>query len=184
VTVDVQTDSNAYLGLVPTNDPNGVFAEEVSSGELEVAFDDSLPNNTGSDDNGSGLNQDALTVFDNVFEIRNQGTQRVQVTLDGGGGNQSIIVQSPGSIGDGTAPDSGKPTSITSGSDELAVALATTPASDGSGGSGKDGSDSDGNIELDAGSSVKVDFAVSTGTDTSFPTLSALTIDAEDADDN
>jgi len=170
VTVDVKTDSNAYLGLVPTNDPNSVFAREVSSGELEVAFDGS-----GSPGDGNGVNQDALTVFENVFQIENQGTQRVQILLsDGGGTSKSIIVQDPGSIGDGTAPDGGSPTSITSGSDELAVALASdTPDTD-----------NDGNVELDPGSSIKVDFAVSTGTDTSFDPLNALTIDAEDADDN
>ena len=176
VTVDVQTDSAAYLGLVPTDqlsssDPNGQFADEVSSGELEVAFDD-------SDNGGSGVNQDAVTVFDNVFQIENQGTQPVDVELsDGGGGNTAITVQDPGSIGDGTAPDGGSPTDITSGSDELAVALAAAIGN-------KDGGSGDDAVTLNAGSAVKVDFAVSTSDDTSFPTLNALTIDAEDADDN
>lgn len=170
VTVDVQTDSAAYLGLVPTGDPNSQFADQVSSGELEVAFDE-------SGNGGTGVNQDAVTVFDNVFQIENQGTQRVQILLsDGGGSNQSIIVQSPGSIGDGNAPDpgTGGGGNLSVGNDELAVALASdTPDPD-----------NDGNVELDPGSSIKVDFAVSTGTGTSFPTLNALTIDAEDADDN
>jgi hypothetical protein len=173
VTVDVQTDSAAYLGLVPTGDPNGQFADEVSSGELEVAFDD-------SGNGGSGVNQDAVTVFDNVFQIENQGTQPVDVELsDGGGGNTAITVQDPGSIGDGTAPDGGSPTSITSGSDELAVALAAAIGN-------KDGGSGDDAVTLNAGSAVKVDFAVSTNDDTDFlngGSLNALTIDAEDADD-
>jgi hypothetical protein len=181
VTVDVQTDSNAYLGLVPTDDPNGVFAEQVASGELEVAFDDSLPNDTGSDNNGTGLNQDALTVFDNVFEIQNQGTQPVGITLsDGGGNDEKIIVQDAGSIGDSSpAPDAGKggnDSDLQKGNDEIAVALAAA-IGDKNGGSGGSA------VILNAGNFVKVDFAVSTGTDTTFPSLNALTIDAVDADD-
>jgi hypothetical protein len=173
VTVDVQTDENAYLGLESTNDPNGVFADGASSGELEVAFD-------GSGNSGSGVNQDALTVFENVFKIKNQGTQPVQVTLSnsGSGGPEEIKIQDPGTIGDGTggAPDPGglNGEALTKGSDDIAVALAS---------SGLD-QDGDDRVELDAGSSVKVDFAVSTGIDTSFPGVNALTINAEDADDN
>jgi hypothetical protein len=96
------------------------------------------------------------------------------VTLsDGGGSDEEIKVQDPGTIGDGTggAPDPGGPsgTALSRGNDDIAVALASS------------------SVELDPGSSVKVDFAVSTGTGKTFGSngaVNALTIDAEDADDN
>lgn len=73
VAVDVAPDSQAYLSLVPgpnngeyINDDDGVFAIDL----------------TDSNDNiqGDGLSSDGYYLFEEVFQIRNSGSQEVEVT--------------------------------------------------------------------------------------------------------
>lgn len=77
--VDVQVvneGSDAYLKMVPSSDPNGVFAKNTAGGyqgELQLDFDGEIPD----EDAGSGLGTDSVYDFDSVFEVTNQGTQTV-----------------------------------------------------------------------------------------------------------
>jgi hypothetical protein len=143
VNVNVADDTNAYVGLRATSDPNGQFASGSSSDEITIDFDSS--GNT-----GSGVNPNAETVFEEVFQIENQGTQNVEVDLSSSG----ITIQDPGGID----------VDAISG-DGVAAALSTN-----------DG-DTDGTVELDEGEKVDVDFAVDSGT-SDFSGLT-LTVEAD-----
>lgn len=70
MSVNVKGDSKAYLKLASTSE----YASE-NSGQLELEFDGS------NDQNGKGLNKDADSRFDKVFEIKNQGTNDVRVSI-------------------------------------------------------------------------------------------------------
>lgn len=88
VSVNVTGDGSAYLGLSPADSANGVYADGGdSSTELSVNFDDiSTEGEEGSalaNHGGNGVNPDAVTDVDGVFTIKNQGTQSVDVSLDG-----------------------------------------------------------------------------------------------------
>jgi hypothetical protein len=74
VEVAVAGDSAAFLALEP-GEENGEYAEE-TDGTLELNFDDD------ANVAGSGFNQNAETVIDDVFRIKNQGTQEVAVDLN------------------------------------------------------------------------------------------------------
>jgi hypothetical protein len=151
VNVNVADDTNAYVGLRATSDPNGQFASGSGSDEMIVDFDD-------SDNGGSGVNPDAETVFEEVFQIENQGTQNVEVDLSSSG-SPSITIQDPGDLDvDGISGDG------------VAAALSTDEDSDGN-------TDTDGTVELGEGEKVDVDFAVDSGT-SDFSGLT-LTVEAD-----
>ena len=78
VTVETAEDANAFLALEPaergdeTDDASdNAFVEQNDDGLLEITF--------GDDDGaaGGGLNLNARTMFEELFVIRNQGTQTV-----------------------------------------------------------------------------------------------------------
>lgn len=80
VDVKVADDTDALLGLQPTANANGNYVDQTSNDALAI-------NLTGSNENigdgiagGEGVNANALTSINNMFEIRNQGTQTVEVT--------------------------------------------------------------------------------------------------------
>ena len=83
VEIDVADDSDAFLQLQPAEDddgnelPNGQYADP-GGGTLELDF-------TGDNDRiaggGEGFNPRADTGVSRVFEVRNQGTQEVEVAL-------------------------------------------------------------------------------------------------------
>ena len=78
VAVEVADDSDAFLALEPAEDsPNAQYAQE-TNGTLELNF---TGDNDGIDGGGEGFNARADTGISRVFEIRNQGTQEVEVTL-------------------------------------------------------------------------------------------------------
>lgn len=87
VTVSVAGDANAFLRIAPTNDPNGAYALEDDDGSMYLDF-------TGESDDidGSGLNPEAVTGMAKVFEIANQGTQEVSVTLEPGTGTNATAI--------------------------------------------------------------------------------------------
>lgn len=74
VTVETAEDADAFLALEPADrdvadgEPDNAFVEEVD-GTIEITF--------GDDDgaSGGGLNLNARTVFEELVDIRNQGTQ-------------------------------------------------------------------------------------------------------------
>jgi hypothetical protein len=81
VSVQVAADADAFLAMVPSPGPNGEYAA-VEDGQLVVQLD-------GSDDTpaGDGVNDDAVTRIEDIFRIRNQGTQEVFVFVDAFGGD-------------------------------------------------------------------------------------------------
>jgi len=71
IDVEVVDDSDAYLGLEPTS----AYSETVD-GQLRVAFDGTI-----AEQDGDGLSENANYVFTDVFAIRNNGTDKIAVTL-------------------------------------------------------------------------------------------------------
>jgi hypothetical protein len=106
VAVQVATDASAYLSIdkVPGS-PNSQQHVEQNNGELAI-------NVSTSNDGGSGVNLDAVTVFEDLFEVGNQGTQDVEVGVtplsfvEANGGNTTLIVL--------IVPESGFPTNTIS----------------------------------------------------------------------
>ncbi|PHQ38170.1 hypothetical protein DJ69_13070 [Halorubrum persicum] len=80
IEVNVAGDASAYLGIVPASGPNGAYAD-VNGGPLTLDFTGSNDNIGGSLSGGTGVNSDAITYFESVFEIRNNGTQEVDVMV-------------------------------------------------------------------------------------------------------
>lgn len=83
VAVDVADDSDAFLQLQGATDndgaelPNGQYVRE-TGGTLEIDFTGDNSDIAGS---GEGFNPRANTGISRVFEVRNQGTQEVELTL-------------------------------------------------------------------------------------------------------
>lgn len=77
VRVNVADDANALLTMQECDGPNGDYVT-TRNGTLTVDLSPSSPTAAG----GEGVNADATTVFDDVFELVNQGTQPVGVWLD------------------------------------------------------------------------------------------------------
>lgn len=80
--VAVAGDEDAFLRLAPCTDdsgnvlPNGEYVQEEDGMlTLDLTGDNSTPS-------GTGVNAEATSRFDNVFEIRNQGTQPIGVWLE------------------------------------------------------------------------------------------------------
>jgi len=79
VQVRVADDANALLALEATDGPNGEYVD-ASDGTLGIDI-------TGSDgddatsEGAQGINPNALTLFEDVFQITNQGTQPVDVAI-------------------------------------------------------------------------------------------------------
>ncbi|MFB6148561.1 MAG: DUF1102 domain-containing protein [Halobacteriales archaeon] len=76
-TVSVAGDSSALLQLQASSGPNGGYATE-TAGQLEIDL--------------SGVNIDARTTADNVFNITNQGTQNVTVYINASSGDHTETV--------------------------------------------------------------------------------------------
>lgn len=74
VAVTVSEDASAYLGIQPGDGPNGEYADTTDSDALAI-------NLTGDNDNvsggGQGINANAVTGIEEVFQIQNQGTQDI-----------------------------------------------------------------------------------------------------------
>jgi hypothetical protein len=84
VAVDVAGDANALLRLGPcTNEdgnahPNGAYVHGHTDGTISIDLSGGNQNDPPA---GSGVNNDAVSTFHNVFEICNQGTQPVCVNF-------------------------------------------------------------------------------------------------------
>ncbi|UWG51841.1 DUF1102 family protein [Halalkaliarchaeum sp. AArc-CO] len=79
ITVNVADDTDAFLRLAPcTGSPNGKYVDN-TDGLLTI---DLSAGNENDPPGGSGVNPEALSVFHNVFEIGNQGTQDVCVDFE------------------------------------------------------------------------------------------------------
>jgi len=73
VAVEVAGDADAYLALTGIG-PNDEYVT-TTNGELGLDLTGSNPTGAG----GQGVNADAITVIEDVIEVRNQGTQEVEV---------------------------------------------------------------------------------------------------------
>lgn len=71
--VTVAGDANGYLRLAGT----GANDQYIDDSDNEFAID--LTNDNTTSSNGQGLNPDSITTIEDLFEIRNQGTQEVEV---------------------------------------------------------------------------------------------------------
>lgn len=81
VSVTVAEDASAYLGIQPGDGPNGNYVDTNNNDALAI-------NLTGDNDNigdglhgGQGLNANAVTGIADIFKIRNQGTQDIELKV-------------------------------------------------------------------------------------------------------
>jgi hypothetical protein len=95
VAVEVADDANAFLALEAIG-PNAPYTD-TSNGQLGIDLTSSNATVAG----GQGVNTDAVTVFKELFEVRNQGTQEVEVEItpltfvDTDSGNTLIVLIVP-----------------------------------------------------------------------------------------
>ena len=83
IAVDVADDSDAFLAIEPADTPNGDAYATETDGTIELNFDDGADfDDISGTDGGSGINDRATTVFDDVFVVTNQGTQDVAVGIE------------------------------------------------------------------------------------------------------
>lgn len=87
VDVNVAGDADSFLRIAPTEDPNGAYARGASDGAMYLDF-------TGENDgvDGSGFNPESVTGMSKVFEIANQGTQDVSMTIEPGTGTHATAI--------------------------------------------------------------------------------------------
>ncbi|WP_439027429.1 hypothetical protein [Haloarchaeobius sp. DT45] len=94
LSIDTAGDANAFLSFKRATDPDGnVYpnAEEYVHGDLNgetLSLDFTQSNDTAG--SASGINQNAKTIFDNLFDITNNGSQDVVLTV------QSDLIASQG----------------------------------------------------------------------------------------
>ncbi|MYL68823.1 hypothetical protein [Halorubrum distributum] len=78
VSVTVEGDASAYLSISEVSGAaNSEYLTENGNGEKAIDLDSS---NTTSG-NGAGVNADAVTVIEDVFQVGNQGTQEVELDI-------------------------------------------------------------------------------------------------------
>ena len=96
-TVEVSSDTAGYLQIYPSDEgtlgePNGTFATQTGAGN-ELGIDINDANGTAAGSIGAGV--DSRYVFDDVFRVRNEGTQDVFVQID------SVVADTTSSLGTG-----------------------------------------------------------------------------------
>lgn len=88
IDVEVADDANAYLRLEGTDGANSEYVTaDGNGGTLTI---DLSSNNTLSS-GGEGVNPDAVTQIDDLFDVENQGTQEVTISLDKTGENADLV---------------------------------------------------------------------------------------------
>lgn len=104
VSVETTGDASAFLALDATNATNGAYASETGDdGQLQIDIGDlSDPSRDQTvEGGGSGVNKNAVTIIKDIFVVRNQGTQTVEVTFNSikdDRGNNNIVPDRPGDI--------------------------------------------------------------------------------------
>jgi hypothetical protein len=91
VTVQVADDSTGYLEITSTSQPNGNFAVQ-SGGEFGLDFTSSTQTSPG----GQGLNGTGVSSFASVFDVRNAGTQDVDLVLRPGSSSAGTAIAPTG----------------------------------------------------------------------------------------
>ncbi|EMA59398.1 hypothetical protein C470_10992 [Halorubrum distributum JCM 13561] len=77
VSVTVEGDANAYLSISEASGDNGQYLTETAGGEKAI----DLTGTNETSGGGTGVNADAITVIEDVFQVENQGTQEVELTV-------------------------------------------------------------------------------------------------------
>ena len=89
IDVEVADDANAYLRLQGTGGANSDYVtEDGTGGTLTINLTEDNDDVAGG---GQGVNPDAVTQIDDLFEIENQGTQEVEISLDKSGDNADLV---------------------------------------------------------------------------------------------
>ena len=155
VKVSVVDDSDGFVALNSTSPYSGT-----DGGELEIYFNEEAAVT------GSGVPEKTTMLFEEVFEVQNQGTQRVEFGLDQSarGSEQEFNIRSPGSVGK-NGFETNKVSDDTSFGDRIDVGYSTETSKAFNQGSGTKDPDGDESIELDPGESETVDFAIRTDDD-------------------
>jgi len=102
VSVKTTGDASAFLALDATNATNGAYASETGDdGQLQIDIGDlSDPSRDQTVEvGGAGVNKNAVTIIKDIFVVRNQGTQTVEVTfnsIEDDRGNNNIVPDRPG----------------------------------------------------------------------------------------
>lgn len=78
--VTVADDASSYLGIQPTDEPNGNYAD-MSGDTLAINLTDDNNNIGNGIHGGEGINPNATTTIADLFEVRNQGTQEVELAV-------------------------------------------------------------------------------------------------------
>ncbi|WP_257298014.1 DUF1102 domain-containing protein [Haloarchaeobius sp. FL176] len=88
IDVEVADDASAYLRLEGDGGANSEYVTgDGNGGTLSINLDSSNATSAG----GDGVNPDAVTQIDDLFVIKNQGTQEVDVSLSKTGDNSSLV---------------------------------------------------------------------------------------------
>lgn len=74
VNIEVAADDAAFLGLEPLDTPNSNQYVELNDGTLDISIGQ-------SGNGGGGVNLNALTKFDRMFQVTNQGTQAISLFI-------------------------------------------------------------------------------------------------------
>ncbi len=89
IDVEVADDSSAYLGLRGAGGANSDYVTE--DGTDETLTIDLSSSNDDVAGGGEGVNPNAVTQIDDLFEISNQGAQEVSVSLTKDGDNADLV---------------------------------------------------------------------------------------------
>ncbi|MXR50747.1 hypothetical protein GRX03_03890 [Halovenus sp. WSH3] len=76
VSVSTAADNDAFLALDPSNSTNQAYASNAGSGAVTINLD----SDAGVE--GTGVNRNSTTQINDIFKVRNQGTQPVVVYVD------------------------------------------------------------------------------------------------------
>jgi len=155
VEVSVVSDGNGLIAFNSTSPYSGI-----DDGKLTVYF------NEESDVTGDGVPQSSNMVFEDVFEVQNQGSQRVELGLDqvAHGSEQEFNIQSPGEVGT-NGFEMNKLSDDKGDGDRIDVGYSLETSKAYKVGPGTNDPDEDGSIELDPGDAEPVDLAIRTDDD-------------------
>lgn len=103
--VSVAGDAAALLGITVTNTTIAA-TEAAGAGDNEVIV--FTLENEDSGASGSGLNENAISAFFEVFTLANNGSQDVTVTIDGIDGLTFTVTDGGADLADGVAVDVGE----------------------------------------------------------------------------
>jgi hypothetical protein len=88
ITVDTAGDASAFLQFTRAEEDGGVTpnAQEYvtlpSDGAFAIDLADTNESAGAGETGGSGVNKDAVTIFDNLVDVTNNGTQEVNIGVD------------------------------------------------------------------------------------------------------